>query len=145
MKKEQLLPSAHIIAGVITILIGFDAFELKEFLLAGFFLFLALVFILVAAIHPWMTKKFIKADVAFFLLEATTIIYSSWHFKLKGDTFMFVATAFVGAIYFVFSILSLLTQEKSRHHSRRRKRKHSSSSMKTERLFDNSSGESGKL
>lgn len=129
MKKEKLLQLEHLTAGIITLIYGFDTFESGDFLAATSYLSLAIIFTIVAGTHKWISPKFMKADVAFFLLEAATITYAGSHYKPKGNLYMFYTMSVVGALYFVFAIISLVSKEKPKHRSHRRKRRRSHSSL----------------
>ena len=133
MKREKLLQLAHIAAGIITLIYGFDSFEAGNFSYAAYYLSLAIIFMIVAGSYSWIAKKFMKADVAFFLLESTTIIYSGWLYKLKGHQYLFYTMVAAGALYFIFAIISLFSKEKTKHRSRTKKRKRRSQSS----VFDN--------
>ncbi len=125
MNKEKWQQLAHTIAGIITLIYGFDTFEQGDS--AAAYLGLAVLFMIVAGIHKWIVKQFMQADAAFFLLEAVTIIYTAWHYKIKGHQYLYYAIALAGSAYFIFCIFSLITESKhGRRHSGRRKRRRSS-------------------
>lgn len=123
MKREKLLQLEHLTAGIITLIYGFDTFEAGDFSSAAFYLSLAIIFTIVAGSHKWITKKFMKAEVAFFLLEFATIAYAGWHYKAKGQPYLFYIMAFVSVLYFVFAIISLVSKEKTKHQPHRRRRR----------------------
>lgn len=130
MKREKLQQLLHLSAGIITLVYGFDTFEAADFSSAAYYLSLAIIFLVVAGSHKWIVQKFMNADVAFYLIEAATIISSGWHYNSKGHPYLFYILAVVGTFYFIFSIINLFSEEKPRHHSRRRKR------MRHSSLFD---------
>ena len=129
MKREKLLQLGHLTAGIITLIYGFDTFEAADFSSAASYLSLAIIFTIVAGCHKWMTEKFMKADVAFFLLESATITYSGWHYKAKGHPYLFYIMSVAGTFYFIFAIFSLVSKEKPKHRSYRKKRRRHSSSL----------------
>ncbi|MCW3106658.1 MAG: hypothetical protein JWQ09_1164 [Segetibacter sp.] len=129
MKREKLQQVIHLTAGIITLVYGFDSFEAGDFSSATYYLSLAIIFLIVAGSHKWISQKFMKADVAFYLLEAATIIYSGWHYKSKGHPYLFYIMAVAGTLYFIYAIISLLSEEKPKHRSRKRKRRSHSSSL----------------
>ena len=138
MKREKLQQLAHLIAGIITLVYGFDAFEAADFSSAAYYLTLAIIFLIIAGTHKWISEKFIMADVAFNLLEAATIVYSGWNYKNKGHEFLFYSMAVAGAFYLVFAIVNLFpAAEPKRKSSKRKRRKRSSKASIEEQRRDN--------
>lgn len=133
MKREKLQQLGHLIAGIITLVYGFDAFEAKEFSSAASYLTLAIIFLVVAGMHKWISVKFISSDVAFNLLEATTIIYSGWNYKMKGHPVLFYLMAIAGIFYIIFAIINLFPKSAPRHRSSSRKKRKRSSSHSIEK------------
>lgn len=142
MKTEKLKQLGHLIAGIITLIYGFENFESGAFLSSAYYLSLAIIFLIVAGSHKWIAEKFLMADVAFYLLESATIIYSGWNYKLKGHHYLFYTMLFAGLVFFIFAILSLKTEDKpKRRRSKSRKRKRYS----TSNLPPNAPGENKEL
>jgi peptidoglycan/LPS O-acetylase OafA/YrhL len=128
MKREKLEQLAHIVAGGLILIYGFQSFEAGEFIIASYYLSLAIIFMLVAGAHTWISQKFLGADVAFFLLEACTIVYTGWHYKTRGHEVIFYIMFAAGLLYFVFALISISYVEKpKRKKSKKRRRKHLSS------------------
>src|SRR4051812_21661471 len=115
MKREKLQQLIHLAAGIITLIYGFDTFEAGDFSSAASYLSLAVTFLVVAGSHKWISEKFMKADVAFYLIEAATITYSDWHYKIKGHTYLFYTMSAAGMLYFIYAIITLVSKEKPRH------------------------------
>jgi cellulose synthase/poly-beta-1,6-N-acetylglucosamine synthase-like glycosyltransferase len=136
MKREKLQQLAHLIAGILTLIYGFDAFEAGDFLYAACYLTLAILFLIVTGTHKWIARKLMKADAAFNLLEAVTIIYSAWHYKNKGHQILFYIMAIAGLAYLIFALLNLLTEAPTKHRSSRKKKRRRSSPLFKEQKPD---------
>ncbi|HEX8459799.1 MAG TPA: hypothetical protein VF623_00150 [Segetibacter sp.] len=136
MIKEKMLQLAHLTAGIITLIHGFDTFGTGDFKSAGGYLSLAVLFILVAGVNKWMSKQFLQANVAFFLLEAVTIIYSGWHYNTKGHKVFFYLMAAAGIVYFVLALLNINSAERTGKKRRSKKRRSSSSSSNVENQYN---------
>ena len=130
MKKEKLQQLAHLIAGIITLAYGFDAFELGDFWSATYFLALAIAFLIVAGAHKWIAEKFIRGDVAVNLLESVTIIYAASSFRDKAHLFLYYSVTTIGTIYLVLAITNIfMVVEPGRKSSKRKKRRRRSSGL----------------
>lgn len=130
MKREKLQQLTHLVAGIITLVYGFDAFESGQFLSASYYLALAIIFLIVAGSHKWIVQKFMKADIAFNLLEAIAILYCGNHYKEQGHQFLYYLMTIAGLVYVVFAVAGMFQKERSRHRSsKRKKRKRSSSQL----------------
>lgn len=75
MKREKLEQLAHIIAGVIILIYGFEALEAGEFKAAASYLTVAIIFMIVAGAHVWLLKKFKQSDVTFFIGSSYTLLF----------------------------------------------------------------------
>lgn len=130
MNREKLQQLGHLVAGIIILVYGFDSFEAGDFASATYYLTLAIIFLIVAGTHKWITQKFVGADVAFNFLEAITIIYTGWHYKQKGHPVLFYSMAVAGALYFIFALINMfLPKERKRRSSKRKKRRRRSSEL----------------
>lgn len=132
MNKEKVKGLLHIVAGFFILYRGFESFEKGQLLTAAVYFILSLLCILISAIHKNITKKFVQADTAFFLLESLTLFYSAWHYKLLVTNIISFIYGLAGITFLVFSILSITDHEKprSKRKSRRRRsrsRRHSHS------------------
>lgn len=138
MNKEKLQQLAHLIAGLITISYGFDTFEKGDLLQAATFLSIAIIFMIVAGLHKSISKKLLQSDVAFFLLEALTIFYAGYNYKLNGKMWLYYGMAIAGVAYIIFALLSLNLEEQpnKKHRSRKsRRRSHSKKTIQTEEFL----------
>ena len=133
MKREKLLQLAHIAAGIITLSYGLHCFEVGNFSTAAYYLLFAIIFMIVAGCYEWILQNFMKADIAFFLLEATTILYSGSLYKLTGHNYLFYTMAAAACLYFLFAIISAAEKEKTKQMPRKRTRKRRRRSS----LYDN--------
>ncbi len=138
MKKESLQKIGHLIAGLLTLVHGFEEFEAGSLgSAAGYFIF-SIGFLVIAGAHKTMLKKFMQGDIAFFLLEAVIILYSGWHYKTKGQTFLYYSMAGSGFCYIIFALLSINLDNHPRRRSSRRKgggRARTTRSIKTEEFL----------
>ncbi|MCW3081325.1 hypothetical protein [Segetibacter sp.] len=136
MKKEKLQQLAHLIAGIITLAYGFDAFELGDFASATYFLALAIVFLIVAGAHKWIAEKFIRGDVAINLLESVTIIYAAASFRDKAHPFLYYTVTAIGISYFILAIANLfaLVEPVRKSYKGKKRRKASSHLFKEQKL-----------
>lgn len=138
MKKESLQKLGHLIAGLLTLVHGFEEFEAGALgSAAGYFIF-SIGFLVIAGAHKTMLKKFMQGDVAFFLLEAVIILYSGWHYKAKGQTFLYYTMAGSGFCYILFAMLSINIDSNPRRKRFRRKsegRPRTSRSIKEEEFL----------
>lgn len=123
MKKNKIHQLLHLVAGIITLVYGFDTFEAGDFLSATYYLSLAIIFLIVAGSHTWISQKFLQADVAFYLVEGITIIYSGWLYKIKGHLFLFYIMSAAGGFYLIFSLIRFFFEEKPKHRLKRGKRR----------------------
>jgi hypothetical protein len=123
MKKEKWQQLSHLIAGVIIIVFGFESFESGNFSSAAYYVTLAIIFLIVAGTHKSIVEKFRKADVAFNVAEAVTLIYSAFLYKSKGHHLLFYIIALVASVYIVVAIINLLSHNSSRHKSMGRKKR----------------------
>lgn len=140
MKREKRQQLAHLVAGAVTLVYGFGTFEKGDFSLASYYLTAAIIFMIVAGSHKWIVKKFMSADVAFFLIESATILYVALHYKASGYVYLSYAISLIGLLYFVFATITLFLKEKPRHRSKhRRRRTHSSLFDEEKRHDDNES------
>ena len=136
MKKDKLQQLIHLVAGIIVLIYGFDSFEAGDFLSATVYLTMAIIFLIVSGTHKWIMQKFMKADVAFFLLESATILYSGWRYKLHGHLYLFYTMLAAATLYFVFAVASLFAKDKPKRHSRKRKRRKRASLFDETKLGD---------
>jgi len=120
MKKEKMQQLGHLVAGIVTLIYGFDAFEAGDFTSSTGYLSLAVLFMLVAGLHKWVSKQFIQSDFALFFFEAITILFCGWHYNMKGNDVLFYEMIGTGTLYIVFALLSIRLHHKSGRGSRRR-------------------------
>ena len=123
MNKEKLQQLAHLIAGVLLIVQGFARFEQGDFLTAGGYLCIALLFVLFAGMHKKIVKRLTQGDVAIFLLEAILIFSVAYHYNETGHSFLFYVFAVVAAFYFVLASFSFRIDANPRRHSGKKRRK----------------------
>ena len=131
MKKEKQQQVAHLVAGFILLLQGFDWFEKGLSISQSLYLLLACTFLLVAGLHKWMQKTFQNADVAFFLFEAAALLYSAVIAREEGSTWLWILIGVIGVLYIGFAIATIISNIDTTRQRRRRKRKKFRSSSKT--------------
>ena len=119
-EKKGLL---HLIAGLFVLYHGFDSFEIGDLKAASSYMSLAILFMLVAAMHKSIIRRFLLADTAFFLLEATTILYSGWHYKITNHNIISIIFFVAGIAFLILSMASVNDADKPRKTHRRRKRR----------------------
>jgi hypothetical protein len=132
MKREKLQQLAHLVAGVATLVYGFDTFEKGDFIGASCYLTLGLLILIVAGAHTWMATKFIRGDIAINLLEVLTIIYAARNYKNKAHDFLYYSMMLVGVMYFVLAVIHLFLSAETRSRSYKRKKKR----RRTSQLFN---------
>lgn len=123
MNKENIKGLMHIAGGLLVLYRGFEKFENGKLLPAALFMTFAIICILVAAIHKSITRRFVQADTAFFLLESLTLLYSAWHFKSLEQNILYFIYGILGITFLIFSLLSINDAEKPRSKRRRKHRK----------------------
>jgi hypothetical protein len=122
MKRITLAQITHLVGSILILIHAFSSFEDKDFKAAAGYFCVAIFALLVAGLDKYIAKRFNQADVAFFLLEGVTLLYSGWDYKMEGNLIMFYTLTFFGGLYFIISFASLLFADnhKKYHHSRRR-------------------------
>lgn len=142
MKKESLQKLAHLAAGLITLLHGFEELERNQIINAGGYFVFAIGFLLIAGAHKYLNKKLMQADVPFFLLEAVIIFYSGWHYKTKGQIIPFYTMIAIGVAFVIFGLMSIsldtYTHKRRRKH-RKSNRQHKPRTIKTEEFLQTGS------
>lgn len=133
MKKAIVKQFAHLIAGLLILVHGFQAFENRNAKLSIIFLVLALLIIIIAGIHLWLEKQIKKIGAVFFMLEALALYYSAWQYKVDGNKLMLVISVLVASLYVWYAIY--IFSSRSRKH---RKRKSRSSHSRPEGLSEGS-------
>ncbi len=129
MNKEKMQQLGHVIAGLIIMVPGFDAFERGDFKSAAGYLGVAVLFMLLAGWHKSFTQQFLQGDAAFFLLEAAIMFYSAWDYNTKGKTVLFFGMGAAGVIFVFFSLFSIKSNsDMPKRRKRRKKRRRSSPS-----------------
>jgi hypothetical protein len=126
MRRITLSQIIHLFAGILILMHGFSSFEDSEFKLATGYFCIAIVSLLVAGLDKYVNKKFNRADVAFFLLESITLLYSAWDYKMEGKNSMFYIIAVFGILYIILSFATLIFSGNHKNHAsshRPRKRK----------------------
>ncbi len=133
MKNKKLKGFLHSIAGLFVLYHGFESFEKGKLLPAFAYIGFAIICILVAAMHKSITRRFLQADTAFYLLEALTILYSAWHYKWLNNNPAYYIFGITGIAFLVFTIMSINTGDSrsSSSKSRRKRRRHKPSSQIT--------------
>lgn len=129
MNKQKVQELAHLAAGLLILVQGFEDLEKEEFKLAAAYFGLSLLFMVVAGLHKGLKQKFLRADSAIFFVEAITILNVGWNFKTKGHLTFYILFATIAALYMCLCIWSMRTEEQVKRRSGRKKhRRHSSSS-----------------
>jgi len=123
MKKDKKLPVAHLVAGFILLLQGFDWFEKGLSISQSLYLLLACTFLLVAGLHKWVQRTFQNADTAFFLFEAAALFYSAVIAREEGSKWLWILIGVIGLVYIGFAIASIISSIDNTRQLRRRKRK----------------------
>jgi len=127
MDKDKVPVLAHMLAGLIILAQGFDNFEKGDLKAAAIYLTVAILFMIIAGLNKYISRRFLKADAAFFLSETLIIFYIAGLYKAKGSLIFFYLLAVISAFYLVLCIKAVLVRDNKRHHSRKSKRrKHSS-------------------
>ena len=126
MDKGKVNELGHLLAGLILLFHGFDSFEIRDYRSASLYLFLGLLFMVIAGLQKSISKKFIQGNAAFFLVESFTILYSGWHYKSKGHPYLFYLFTAAGIMFFVFSCRSFILEDKPRKRKSRKRRRRSS-------------------
>ncbi|WP_207495960.1 hypothetical protein [Aridibaculum aurantiacum] len=133
MKKEKLKQLAHLFAGFILLLQGFNWFESGISISISLYLLLAVTVLLVAGMHKWVQKHFTSGDSAFFLFEAAAFLYAAVTFREDGGNLMWVLYALFAVAYVAFATVALFDNnerwKRSRNRRRRRRRRSMSSSL----------------
>ncbi len=102
---------AHILAGCIILLHGFEKFDSNKSLFV-LFAIAGLVFLTVAALHARIAKFFPYVDGVFFVIESVTYFFIAieyFHLGKKGLPWCYV---FASAIYLVVAILKAIKGKK---------------------------------
>lgn len=131
MKKGKLKQAGHLLAGLLILVHGFAAFEEKDFKAAAGYLVVAVIALIVAGLHKFINRTFNQADLAFFFLEAATLLFSAWEYREEGRLVLsyFIAAAGIG--YFIWAFFTLIFKDDhhgEHHSSQRSSRRRSSSS-----------------
>jgi len=124
LKVDQL---AHLIAGFIIFIQVFNWFEKVDPSFTLFYLLAGCFFLILAGVHKWVEKHFIRGEIAFFLLEAASFVFAGWHIKEEGGSYMWMVFTALGAVYILLAVytVSMLLQSERRHESSRSRRRHS--------------------
>lgn len=131
MDKAKLKVLLHTVAGLFVLYRGLECFETGKLLPAALYLGFAIICILVAALHKSISRRFVQADTAFFLIESLTLLYTAWHYKSLSINVLYFIYGITGLIVITFSILSINDAEKPRpKYKSRRRRKGSSEDNK---------------
>jgi 4-hydroxybenzoate polyprenyltransferase len=136
MKKAIVKQFAHLIAGLLILAHGFEAFEKRDTKLSIIFLAFALLILIIAGIHLWLEKQIKKIGAAFFMLEAFALYYSAWQYKVGGNKLMLIVSVLVASLYVWYAIY--LFSSRSRKHRKRRSR---SSRSRPENLNEDSAAD----
>ena len=131
MKTEKKQQVAHLIAGFILLLQGFDWFEKGLSISQSLYLLLASTFLLVAGLHKWMQRTFQNSDTAFFLIEAAALFYSAVIAREEDSKWLWILIGGIGVIYVGFAIATIISNIDSTRERRRRKRKKIRSTSRT--------------
>ena len=113
---------------------GFEAFESSDYNSAGLYLTVSIFFLIVAGLHKKFLQQFVGGSVAFFILEAVTILYSAGHYKATGHHFVYFSLCAAAGFYVLFALASIRInrdrprKRRSRSHKRRRSSGSASSS-----------------
>ena len=94
-RNEKRKKWAHIIAGVVILLHGYEKLEKEESSYWIFFLF-GIIFIMLAVFHKQLAQKIRWVDVIFYGIEAlmlAVIAYDYWHHGKKGLPLAYSAAA----------------------------------------------------
>lgn len=122
MKREKLEQLSHIIAGGLILIYGFQSFEAGDFSTSFSYIFVAIILLIVAGSHEWISQKFLHADSAIFLFEASMIFFTAWQFKTKGYWVIVYLMMAASILYFVFAIILLVFNKGSGKRHKKRKR-----------------------
>jgi hypothetical protein len=122
MKRITLAQITHLVSSVLILIHAFSSLEDGEIKAAVGYFCIAIFALLVAGLDRYIAKRFNQADVPFFLLEAVTLLYSAWDYRIEGNTTLFYTMAIFGSLYVILSFASLLLSDnhKKQHKSRRR-------------------------
>ena len=125
MKKGKLKQGGHLLAGLLILVHGFAAFEEKDFKAAAGYLGVAILALIVAGLHKFINRNFRQADVAFFFLEAATLLFSAWEYREENRIVLsyFIAAAGIGYLLWAFFSLILKDEHERRHSETHRNRK----------------------
>ena len=123
MNKAKVKVLLHTVAGLFVLYRGLECFETGKLLPAAVYLGFAIICILVSALHKSITRRFVQADTAFFLIESLALLYTAWHYKSMNQNVLSFIYGMVGLTLITFSILSINDAEKPRpkYKSRRRR------------------------
>ncbi len=130
MNKGKIKVLLHTVAGLFVLYRGLECFETSKLLPAAVYLGFSIICILVAALHNSITRRFIQADTAFFLIESLTLLYTAWHYKSLNLNALYIIYGIAGLTLISFSILSINDAEKPKPKYKSRRRRSSSSGGK---------------
>jgi uncharacterized membrane protein HdeD (DUF308 family) len=117
MKKRQFKQAGHLLAGVLILVHGIAAFRQRDFEAAVVYLVIAILVLAIAVSHRYMNQRFRRVDVAFFLLEAATLIFSAWEYRAEKGYILSYLMFAVGIGYAIWACLTLIFEDS---HGRRR-------------------------
>jgi len=120
MKKSKLRQLAHLLAGVLVLNHGLDAFEKSDLASAAVYLGISVFFLIIAGLHTVIISRFRRADQTLFLLESLALFYSAWQYTRQGNRPLFCFMAVAGIVFFVFAMKS--KNDRKKHHLGKRKK-----------------------
>jgi hypothetical protein len=132
MKRITLTQTTHLVGSTLILIHAFSSLEDMELKAAAGYFCIAIFALLVAGLDKFIAKRFNQADIAFFLLEAVTLLYSAWDYKIESNIVLFYTMAIFGSFYLILSFASLLLShnhkkpQRSRRHRSKRRVKHPS-------------------
>lgn len=127
MNKEKLQQLAHLVAGIILLLQGFNWFEEGISLSVSMYLLVAAMVLLIAGMHKWVQRKFSSGEAAFFLCEAAAFGYAAVNNHEDGYQALWIIFLILAIIYTAIAVatFSVWQRQGHGHHrkSRRRRRR----------------------
>lgn len=122
MKRELLYRFCHGAAGCVLMYHAIQVIESRQFFNAALYLSTGLLFLVFAGIHEWIEKKWSRADLLMFALEASALLYvASRYYKHNNK----LAIGFAAAgVFFVLLMISSFAKKRRRHKRHHRKHRH---------------------